>query len=170
MVAIIKNKTLSNDKVVALAFTRLRGMGRTRGLNISHSWGFSRRVNMKYLTSWYEKALSILPPRYYIMEESLFKYDEQNIEILLKTRSHKSFRYSFSLPLRGQRTKTNAKTNKHLKQRRIIQDKIEMRGDVVDGLSKREMKKQRKKTLRKERKKEEKKQQKYLETKSKLFI
>jgi len=51
-----------------------------------------------------------------------------------------------------------------------IQQKIEMVGEAVEGMSKTEMKKKKKKTLRKERKKEEKKQQKYLQHKAKLMI
>lgn len=104
------------------------------------------------------------------MEERLTKLEEANVQMLFITRSHKSYRLNYNLPLRGQRTRTNAKTNKHLKERKLIQDKIEMRGEVVEGLSKTAMKKQRKKTLRKERKKEEKKQQKYIEKKNKLIV
>eukprot|EP01120_Amphizonella_sp_Union-15-10_P010948 TRINITY_DN4546_c0_g1_i5.p1 TRINITY_DN4546_c0_g1~~TRINITY_DN4546_c0_g1_i5.p1 ORF type:complete len:156 (+),score=10.33 TRINITY_DN4546_c0_g1_i5:285-752(+) len=138
---IIKNKNLPNDKIVFVAFSELKGMGRTRGLNISHIWGFSKKVNMKYITDWYHKALSLIPPRYYVMEEKLGQIHQANINMLLITKSYKSFRYQFSLPLRGQRTKTNAKTSKHHRELKLIQDKIEMRGDVVEGLSKREMKK-----------------------------
>lgn len=87
---------------------------------------------MKYLSDWYNKALSIIPPKYYILEEKLSQVHEANTKIMLITRSYKSFRYNQSLPLRGQRTKTNAKTNKYLKEKRLIQDKIEMRGAVVE--------------------------------------
>lgn len=125
---------------------------------------------MKYVSDWYHKALSIIPPKYYILEERLSQVHEANTKIMLITRSYKSFRYNQSLPLRGQRTKTNAKTNKSLKEKKLIQDKIEMRGQVVEGLSKNAMKKQRKKTLRKERKKEERKQNKYMERKNKLMV
>lgn len=125
---------------------------------------------MSYITDWFYKALSLIPPRFYLMEERLNKFNEANFKLLLETKSYKSFRYFFSLPLRGQRTKTNAKTSKRFREKKLIQDKIEMRGDVVAGLSKTAMKKQRKKTLRKERKKEEKKQQKYLERKNKLMV
>ena len=102
---IIKNKNLPNDKIVFVAFSELKGMGRTRGLNISHIWGFSKKVNMKYITDWYHKALSLIPPRYYVMEEKLGQINQGNINILLITRNYKSFRYQFSLPLRDKELK-----------------------------------------------------------------
>nr|QBK37909.1 ribosomal protein S13 [Aurantiochytrium acetophilum] len=51
----------------------------------------------------------------YKIEANLRKYIKDNKLLHMKIKSYKGFRYSSHLPVRGQRTKTNAKTVKKIR-------------------------------------------------------
>lgn len=103
---------IPRDKRVEVALTYIYGVGRTRSRQTLESTGISPNTRVKDLTD--EQLLSL---REHI--ESAFKVEgdlrrEVTADIRRKVEigSYEGIRHRRGLPVRGQRTKTNARTRK----------------------------------------------------------
>lgn len=103
---------LPNDKRVEVGLTYIYGIGTTTAQKIIKSTGVNPDIRVKDLT---EDELSKL--RDYItnnltVEGDLHRETSQNIKRLMEIGCYRGLRHRKGLPVRGQRTHTNARTRK----------------------------------------------------------
>ncbi len=101
-----------NDKHISIALTYIFGIGRSRAETILKKLNISNSVKAKDLSE--EEIVKI---REYIennftIEGDLRREISQNIKRLIEVNSYRGIRHKRGLPVRGQRTHTNARTRK----------------------------------------------------------
>lgn len=101
-----------NDKHISIALTYIFGIGRSRAEVILKNLNISNSIKAKDLSE--EEIVKI---REYIennftIEGDLRREISQNIKRLIEVNSYRGIRHKRGLPVRGQRTHTNARTRK----------------------------------------------------------
>ncbi len=103
---------LPNDKRVEISLQYVYGIGQTRSLRIVKEAQIDRQLRMKDLNDeQIAKIRSIIEENYRI-EGDLRSEVLMNIKRLKDIACYRGIRHRMGLPLRGQRTKTNARTRK----------------------------------------------------------
>lgn len=100
------------DKPIVISLTYVYGVGRTLSGKILKELNIEENIRAKEL---HEDQLSMLGAhieKNYIVEGSLRRQDSQNIALLRNIGSYRGLRHRMGLPVRGQRTSTNARTRK----------------------------------------------------------
>jgi len=99
------------NKHVVIALTSIYGIGRTRALQICESSKINTTIKVKDLN---EGELETLRDEVgkYVVEGDLRREVSMNIKRLMDLGCYRGIRHRRGLPLRGQRTKTNARTRK----------------------------------------------------------
>ena len=100
------------DKVAWCALTYIYGIGRTSALTILKEAQIDPNVRMKTLTEDEVGRLAAIIDRSYVVEGSLRRQMQQNIARLRDISCYRGVRHRRGLPVRGQRTRTNARTRK----------------------------------------------------------
>ena len=103
---------LPNDKRIEIALTYIYGIGRTTARRILDSAGVSAGVRVKNLTDEDSGRLRGIIEREYKVEGALRSEMAMNIKRLMDIGAYRGLRHRRGLPVRGQRTKTNARTRK----------------------------------------------------------
>jgi len=103
---------LPKNKKIDIALTRIYGIGRSLAKKILNESEIELKLKVKDLT---EKEISVI--KKYIdknvkVEGSLRREVSQNIKRLIEISCYKGIRHRIGLPVRGQRTHTNARTRK----------------------------------------------------------
>lgn len=102
---------LPQDKRIDFALTRLYGVGWSLSEKILDQAKIDPGKRTKDLTEEETSTLNKLVEKYTI-EGDLKREIRQNIQRLKDVGTYRGLRHSKSLPLRGQRTKTNARTKR----------------------------------------------------------
>ncbi len=100
------------DKPIVISLTYIYGVGRTLSGKILKELNIEENLRAKDL---HEDQLSVLGAhieKNYVIEGSLRRQDNQNIALLMNIGSYRGLRHRMGLPVRGQRTSTNARTRK----------------------------------------------------------
>jgi small subunit ribosomal protein S13 len=107
----IEGVDLPRNKRVEVALTYIYGIGPTRSRNILGQSGVSPDTRVKDLT---EAEVQALRERvaHYRVEGELRREVQMNIKRLVEIGCYRGLRHRRSLPVRGQRTKTNARTRR----------------------------------------------------------
>ena len=103
---------LPRDKRMEIALTYIFGIGRTRSLEILGRTGISPDLRTKDLT---DEQLTVLRDDIegnYKVEGDLRREIQGDIRRKIEIGSYQGLRHRRGLPVRGQRTKTNARTRK----------------------------------------------------------
>ena len=108
----IEGVMLPGEKRVEYGLTYLFGIGLTRSQEILEKTGISADVRVKNLTSDQVAAITKYLSTNFKVEGELRKEITLNIKRLQEIGSYRGLRHNKSLPVRGQRTKTNARTRK----------------------------------------------------------
>jgi small subunit ribosomal protein S13 len=108
----IEGVMLPNEKRVEYGLTYLFGIGLTRSREILKDTGISADVRVKDLSHEQVAAISKYITQTYKVEGELRKEVTLNIKRLQEVGCYRGSRHKRSLPVRGQRTKTNARTRK----------------------------------------------------------
>ncbi len=103
---------LPRDKRVEIALTRLYGIGPSTGKKIVEEVGIDRQVRVKDLSEAEISQLRKIIDENYQVEGVLRREVQQNIKRLIDIGSYRGIRHRRGLPVRGQRTKTNARMRK----------------------------------------------------------
>lgn len=111
---------ISTKKQVQHALTAIYGLGLKSSLEICKQLNIPYNTKVDKLTDLQIANIIKLIKKNYLIEDNLRKQKQLNISKLVKTKSYKGFRHMYSLPLRGQRTSTNGKTQKRLNRFRFI--------------------------------------------------
>jgi small subunit ribosomal protein S13 len=100
------------NKHVQIALTYIYGIGRTSALKICEKAGISPEVKINDLSSDEVNTLRKEIENEYTVEGRLRTENSLNIKRLMDIGCYRGLRHRKSLPVRGQRTKTNARTRK----------------------------------------------------------
>ncbi|GIU53862.1 MULTISPECIES: 30S ribosomal protein S13 [Shewanella] len=102
---------IPDQKHTVIALTAIFGIGRTRAREICAATSIAEDAKIKELS---EAQIDILREEVakYSVEGDLRREISMNIKRLMDLGCYRGLRHRRSLPLRGQRTKTNARTRK----------------------------------------------------------
>jgi small subunit ribosomal protein S13 len=103
---------LPNRKRVEIGLTYIYGIGRTRALSLLHRAGINPDRKISDLHEDEVNRLRTLIENEGAIEGDLRKEYSMNIKRLIEMGSYRGLRHRRSLPVRGQRTHTNARTRK----------------------------------------------------------
>lgn len=103
---------LPRTKRIVIGLTYIFGIGRTTSEDILKKANINESIRVKDLTIEQEKVLRDIIQNEYIVEGALRTQVTMNIKRLMEIGSYRGLRHKKGLPVRGQRTKTNARTRK----------------------------------------------------------
>jgi small subunit ribosomal protein S13 len=107
----IEGVDLPRNKRVEIALRYIYGIGPTRSQKILEQSGVSADTRVKDLTEAEVQALREGVGQFRV-EGELRREVQMNIKRLIEIGSYRGLRHRRSLPVRGQRTKTNARTRR----------------------------------------------------------
>lgn len=108
----ISGVDLPRDKRVEIALTYIFGVGPSRSREILQKSGVNPDTRVRDLTEDEVGRLREVIDKDYHVEGDLRREVNSNIKRLIEIGSYRGLRHRRGLPLRGQRTKTNARTRK----------------------------------------------------------
>ncbi|MCL6612204.1 MAG: 30S ribosomal protein S13 [Peptococcaceae bacterium] len=108
----IAGADLPRDKRVEIALTYIYGIGRSTSQKILEQTGINPDTRMRNLTEDEINRLREVIEKNYKVEGDLRREVALNIKRLIEIGSYRGLRHRRGLPVRGQRTKTNARTRK----------------------------------------------------------
>jgi len=111
-VARIAGVDLPRNKRMEIALTYIYGIGRTSAQQILDKAGIDRNKNSDQLDDNDITALRKIIDSDYQVEGDLRREVSMNIKRVMDLGSYKGLRHRRGLPVRGQRTSTNARTRK----------------------------------------------------------
>ena len=107
----IAGVNIPNHKHTDIALTAIFGVGRTRAQKICAAAGVERTVKVKDLTESDMERLREEVGKF-VIEGDLRREVTMSIKRLMDLSCYRSLRHRRGLPVRGQRTRTNARTRK----------------------------------------------------------
>ena len=103
---------LPKDKSVEIGLTYVYGIGRTSAKKILEETGVNPDTRVKDLSEADEAKLRECIDKEYVVEGDLRRQNALEIKRLMEIGCYRGTRHRKGLPVRGQRTKTNARTRK----------------------------------------------------------
>ena len=103
---------LPKNKVAEIGLTSIYGIGRPSARKILDEAGIDANKRVKDFTEDEEAKIREIIERDYTVEGDLRKEVSLNIKRLMEINCYRGQRHKRRLPVRGQRTKTNARTRK----------------------------------------------------------
>ena len=103
---------LPKDKRIEIGLTYVYGIGRTSANKILAMTGINPDTRVKDLTEEEEAQLRECIDHHYIVEGDLRRSVALDIKRLTEIGCYRGLRHRRGLPVRGQRSKTNARTRK----------------------------------------------------------
>ncbi len=103
---------LPKNKVAEIGLTAIYGIGRSASRKILAEAGIEPTKRVKDFTEDDEAKIRTIIERDYTVEGDLRKETALNIKRLMEINCYRGQRHKRRLPVRGQRTKTNARTRK----------------------------------------------------------
>jgi small subunit ribosomal protein S13 len=103
---------IPNDKPVHVALRYIYGIGPKTSIDLCVKAGIDPQIRAKNLNEEQLSKLGVLLDGEYVIEGQLRRQIQQNIARLRDISSYRGMRHRRGLPVRGQRTKTNARTRK----------------------------------------------------------
>lgn len=103
---------LPRNKRLVVALTYIHGIGRTTSAKIIETCGLDPNLRSDNLTEGDVRVIRELLETEYKVEGDLRREVQLNIKRLMDLGCYRGLRHRRGLPVRGQRTKTNARTRK----------------------------------------------------------
>ena len=108
----ISGVDLPKDKRIEIGLTYVYGIGRASATKILKETGIDPNTRVKDLTEEQEALLRECIDKNYTVEGDLRRTVALDVKRLIEIGSYRGVRHRKSLPVRGQRSKTNARTRK----------------------------------------------------------
>jgi small subunit ribosomal protein S13 len=106
---------IPSNKQITVALRYIYGIGPSRAKEICQRAQIEESMKASELTEAHVSAITQLLQDSYMVEGDLRRQTAQNIRRLIAIGSYRGMRHRRGLPVRGQRTKTNARTRKGAK-------------------------------------------------------
>ena len=111
----IQGVDVPNGKPAYVSLTYLYGVGTARALEICFALGIKPQTKAAALSEDEISRINNLLDRDFVIEGALRRRVQQDISRLRDIKSYRGVRHRRGLPVRGQRTRTNARTRKGVK-------------------------------------------------------
>ncbi len=111
----IFDKAISNSNSILYSLTVLYGINKFQSKRICKNIGINPQTNINKLKKAQINRLITYINKNIKIEQLLKKYKKDHFNTLLTIKTNRGIRKNLGLPVRGQRTHTNAKTSKKLK-------------------------------------------------------
>ena len=134
---------LPKDKRVEIGLTYIYGIGRTSANKILAEAGINPDTRVKDLTEADEAKLREIISHSYTVEGDLRRDVAMDIKRLTEIGCYRGMRHRKGLPVRGQRSKTNARTRKGPKRTVANKKKLRVRRLSVSAVSARTLRRAR---------------------------
>ena len=108
----IAGVNIPTNKRVEIALTYIHGIGRTKAKEIADKLGITPERRVQSLTAQEVLQIRESIDAGYTVEGDLRRQVAMNIKRLMDLASYRGLRHRKGLPVRGQRTHTNARTRK----------------------------------------------------------
>jgi small subunit ribosomal protein S13 len=108
----ISGVDLPREKRVVIGLTYIYGIGRSRAEDILESTGVDPSTRVRDLTEEEVNKIRDCIDADYVVEGDLRRDVAQSVKRLMEIGCYRGLRHRRGLPVRGQRTKTNARTRK----------------------------------------------------------
>ncbi len=108
----IEGVDLPRDKRVEIGLTYIHGIGRSSAQRLLHSTGVDPSTRVRDLTEDEITSLRDYITQNLTVEGDLRREVQLNVKRLIEIGSYRGLRHRRGLPVRGQRTRTNARTRK----------------------------------------------------------
>jgi small subunit ribosomal protein S13 len=108
----ISGVDLPVEKRLDIALTYIFGIGPTNVINVLKEAQLPADRRVKTLTDEEVNKISKVIEKGYMVEGDLRRNIQDNIKRLIEIRAYRGIRHSKSLPVRGQRTRSNARTKR----------------------------------------------------------
>ena len=108
----ISGVDVPREKRVLIALTYIHGIGRTSALNICEASSVNPATRVRDLTDDEVTAIRAFVDQQFKVEGDLGREVSQNIKRKMDIGCYQGLRHRRGLPVRGQRTHTNARTRK----------------------------------------------------------
>lgn len=106
---------LPNDKSVLVSLQYIFGVGQSSACEICVSVGVDQHASARSLTEDDLARIANLLDKDYVVEGQLRRAIQQSVSRLKEIQCYRGSRHRRNLPVRGQRTRTNARTRKGVK-------------------------------------------------------
>ena len=103
---------LPRNKQIDIGLTYIYGIGRKTSVEILEKAGVDRYKRDTELTESEVAAIREVVEREYVVEGDLRRDVQMNVKRLIEIGSYRGLRHRRNLPVRGQRTRTNARTKR----------------------------------------------------------
>ena len=110
---------IPNSKKVWVGLTYIYGIGRTRAFEILSGTGIDPDKRIKDLTEEEIGKINKFIQEHYKVEGELRAEVQRNIKRLIDIGCYRGLRHKLGLPVRGQKTRSNARTRKGPRPKRI---------------------------------------------------
>jgi small subunit ribosomal protein S13 len=108
----IQGVDLPANKPTHISLRYLKGIGPTTALEVCEKVGIDPRRRASELSDDEVGRLAAVIDRDYVVEGALRRFEGGNVQRLKEIKAYRGERHRKNLPVRGQRTKTNARTRK----------------------------------------------------------
>ncbi len=108
----IQGVDIPPDKPTHISLRYIRGIGPTTSLEVCGKLNIDPQRRAKELSDDDVARIAVLLDRDYLVEGPLRRFEGANITRLKEIKSYRGERHRKNLPVRGQRSKTNARTRK----------------------------------------------------------
>ena len=108
----IAGVNIPTNKRVEIALTYIHGIGRTKAKQITEKLGITSEKRVQDLTDQEVLHIREAIDQNHTVEGDLRRETAMNIKRLMDLACYRGLRHRKGLPVRGQRTKTNARTRK----------------------------------------------------------
>ena len=103
---------IPNDKPTVISLSYLYGVGPQTARELCHKAGIEPQKKARELADDELGRLTALLERDYVVEGPLRRQFQQSVNRLRDIKCYRGLRHRHGLPVRGQRTRTNARTRK----------------------------------------------------------
>ncbi len=110
--AIIAGVNIPDNKRLEISLRRIYGIGPTLAVQVAQMVGIEDNPRVRELTPEQLARIREVIDRNYTVEGDLRREVQGNIRRLIDIGTYRGLRHRRSLPLRGQRTRTNARTKR----------------------------------------------------------
>nr|YP_009396463.1 ribosomal protein S13 [Polysiphonia scopulorum]ARW65649.1 ribosomal protein S13 [Polysiphonia scopulorum] len=111
----IQGVDLPKNKRIEIGLTYIYGIGKSRSSEILQELNIHKSLKVRELNDEQIIALRKILNDQYELEGDLRRSETLNIKRLMEIGAYRGRRHRLNLPLRGQRTRTNARTNRGTK-------------------------------------------------------
>ena len=108
----IQGVDLPANKPTHISLRYLKGIGPTTAIELCDKVGIDPQRRASDLSDDEVARLAVTIDRDYVVEGALRRFDGGNIQRLKEIKAYRGERHRKNLPVRGQRSKTNARTRK----------------------------------------------------------